>query len=100
MPIKCISLDNQPCQTRPAIADINSNEFFYPFDNSVNKCGRSFNTFDNPYVQVCVPNKARNMNVKVFNLISRVNKTRYLVQNESCQCECGLNERAFNSNQK
>ena len=30
------------------------------------------------------------MNVKVFNLIWRVNKTRYLFQNESCQCECGL----------
>ena len=31
------------------------------------------------------------MNVKVFNLMSRVNETRFLVQHESCECKYRLN---------
>ena len=40
------------------------------------------------------------MNVKVFNLMSGVNKTRFLVQHESCECKCGSNESVCNSKQK
>ena len=40
------------------------------------------------------------MNVKVFNLMSRVNKTRFLVQHESCECKYGSNESVCNSKQK
>ena len=46
------------------------------------------------------PNKVKNMNVKVFNLILRVNKTRFLAQHKSCECKCGLNEIICNSKQK
>ena len=36
--IKCVPLNNWPCQARPILADINSNEtHFYPFTVSVNK---------------------------------------------------------------
>ena len=37
---------------------------FYPFTLSVNKWGGSCNTIDDPYAQVYVPNKVKNMNVK------------------------------------
>ena len=40
------------------------------------------------------------MNLKVFNLMSRVHKTRFLVQDELCQCKCRLIENVYNSNQK
>ena len=40
------------------------------------------------------------MNVKVLNLISVLNETRYLVQHESCECKCGLSKSACNSKQK
>ena len=40
------------------------------------------------------------MNVKVINLISGVNKTRFIVQHESCACECGLNKNVFILKQK
>ena len=36
------------------------------------------------------------MNVKVFSLIPRVNKTRFLIQIESCECKCRLNENVCN----
>ena len=83
-PMKCVSLNNELCQTRPTIVNINSDEtLFCPFSINVNMGGGSFNTIDNPYAQVCVPNKFKNLNVKVFNLISGVNETRFLVQHES-----------------
>ena len=42
-PLRCATLNNQPCHARPTFVDMNSNEtFFYPFTVSVNKCGRSF----------------------------------------------------------
>ena len=59
-PIKCVSLNNQPCQTRPAIVHINSNEtIFYPFTISFNKGGGSCSTSDDPYARLCVENKVK-----------------------------------------
>ena len=37
------------------------------------------------------------MNEKVFNLVPGVNKTRFLLQHESCKCKFGLNESVCNS---
>ena len=53
--------------------------FFCSFIVSVSKCCGSFNTIDDRYAQVCITNKMKNMNVKVFKLISGVNETRFLV---------------------
>ena len=69
---------NYQCQARQTLVDINSNEtFFYPFTDSVNKCGGSCDTIDVPYARVCVLNKIRNLNVKVFNLMLQLNKPRF-----------------------
>ena len=39
-PIKCVSLNNQLCQSRPTLIDINSHEnLFHPFVVSVYNCG-------------------------------------------------------------
>ena len=40
------------------------------------------------------------MNLKVFNLTSKANKTRFLVQHESCECKCRLKESLCNSKQE
>ena len=46
-PIKCVSLNNQPCQARPTLVNINSDEILsYSFTVSVNKCGGSCNNID------------------------------------------------------
>ena len=68
-PIKYVSLSNHPCQAkRPTLINVNSDKTrFCPFTVSINKCGESCNIINNPYAGVCVPNKAKNMNVKVFN---------------------------------
>ena len=99
--LKCISLNNRQCQTRPAIVDMNSNEtLFYSFTVSVNKSGRSCNTINDPYAPVCVSNKVKNINAKVFKLMSVVNETKFLVHHESCEYKWKLNESVCNSKRK
>ena len=66
--------------------------FFYAFIVSVNKRGGSCNTIDDPYAQICVRNKFKNMNIKLFHLISEVNVTRFLVQHEQYERKRRLNE--------
>ena len=38
--------------------------------------------------------------VKIFNIMSRVNEIRFLVQHESFRCNSRLNANVFNSKQK
>ena len=42
----------------------------------------------------------KNINVKVFNLVLDVNELTFLVQRESCECECRLNECLCNPKHK
>ena len=51
-------------------------------------------------LEYIVPDKVQSMNVKVINLMSRVNQKKFLVQNESCEYKCGLTENICNSKQK
>ena len=44
--------------------------------------------------------QSKTYELKVFNLTSEVNETRFSVQHESCECKCEFNEGVCNSNQK
>ena len=48
--------------------------------------GASYNTANDPYARVCVPNKVKNMNVTVFNLMTDVDETRFIVQHKLLEC--------------
>ena len=43
----------------------------------------SIDLYDDLYPRICVANKVKNMNVKVYDLILEINKTRFLVQHVS-----------------
>ena len=89
--LKCVLMNNQECRIRPEIIDINSNEpTFYPYSIEVNKCSGSCNNISDPDSKMCVPDVVKNINVKVFNLMSRTNKTRHIEQHETCKCKCRL----------
>ena len=67
------------CKIRSEIINVNTNEpMFYPYSITTNKCKDSCNTINNPYAKLCVPNIIKNINVKVFNLVSRTNETRHM----------------------
>ena len=46
------------------------------------------------------PNKIKNWNVKLVNLMLWVKETRFLDQHELCKCNCKLNENVCNSRQQ
>ena len=75
----CISMNNQECKVRPEIINVNSDEpIFYPFSIKTSKCSGSCNNIDDLYAKMCVPGVVKNLNVKVFNAISRTNETGHI----------------------
>ena len=49
---------------------------FYSNRIKTRKCSGSCNNINNPCAKLCVLDVAENLNVKVFNLVSEINKTR------------------------
>ena len=98
---ECVSMKNQECKTRTKIIDINNNEpVFYPFSIKVSKCGGSSNGINDPYAKLCVSDTIKNINVKVFNLMSRINETKHTIWHETCKCICRLSASVCNSRQR
>ena len=77
--LKRVSVNNQEWKMRREIKNGNSNKpSFNSYSIKVNKCSSSSNNINDPYATLCVPDVAKNKNVKVFNLMSRTNKTRQI----------------------
>ena len=77
------------CKLRPEIININSNEpSFYPCSVKISKFSDSCNNINDPYAKLCVPGVVENMNVEVFNLISKTNETRRIKWHKTCKCRC------------
>ena len=72
---------------------------FYPYSIKVNKCGGNCNNINNLYAKLCIPDVVKSINVKVFNLMSRVNETRQILWHETCKCVCRLSVAVYNSKQ-
>ena len=90
-PLECISMKNQECKVRPKIVDVSSNNpVFYPFSTKVNKCSGNCNNINDPFVRISVPDIVKNLNVKVFNLVSLTNETRHIEWHKTCNCICRL----------
>ena len=63
----CISLNNQPCMTRPTLIDLNRDEYnqrwyCYTFMTNLDRCHGSCNSFNDSYVRMHVPNETKNKN--------------------------------------
>ena len=72
-------MKNQECKTRPEVIHINSNNpIFYPFSIRVSKCSGNCNNINNPYAKIYVPNVIKDLNAKVFNIMSKTNETRFI----------------------
>ena len=99
--LNCISMKNQECKTRPEVININSNNrIFYPFGIKINKCSGNCKNINNPYANVCVLDVIKDLNIKVFNLMSRTNETRFIKRDEKCKCECRLDAIICNNKQR
>ena len=72
---------------------------FYSFSIKTSKCSGSCNHINDPYAKMCVPDVVKNLNVKLFNLMSRTNETRHIKWNEMCKCKCSLDSSVCNNKQ-
>ena len=84
-------MHNQQRKIRPQLMNINSDEpSLYLYSIKVNKCSGSCNNINDPYEKLCVPDVVRNINIKVFHLMSRTNETRNVEWHETCKYKCRL----------
>ena len=65
----------------------------------LNKCSGSCNNINDPYAKICVPDVIKDMNIKIFNPISRTNETRHISWHETCTCKCRSDASVCNAKQ-
>ena len=99
-----MSLSNQKCITQPTLINLHPNEYgqefrYYPFPVKLDRCVRSCNTVNDLSNKVCVPNKTENLNLIVFNMITRIYESETLTKHISCECKCKFDGRKCNSDQ-
>ena len=101
---KCVLLINQKCQIQPTLINVHPNEYsqefrYHPFTVELDRCVGSSNTLNDLSNNVCIPNKTEDLNLSVFNMITKINESKTLTKHILCECECKLDGRKCNSNQ-
>ena len=96
--LECVSMNNQEYKVRPEIVNVNSHDpVFYPFSIKTGNCSGSCNNINDSYAKCCVPDVVKNINIEVFNLMSRTKETRHIKWHETCKCKGRLNASVCNS---
>ena len=77
--LKCVSMNNQECKVKPEMINTNGNEsLFYPYSVKISKRCGICNIINDQYENLRDPDIVKNININVFNLMSRTNETRYI----------------------
>ena len=99
--LSCISMNNQECKVRPHIINVNGDDpVLFPFSIKTSKYSGSCNNINNSCANLCVSDVVKNLNVKVFTLMSRTNKTRHIEQRATCKCKCRLDGSVCDNKQR
>ena len=87
---------------RSTFIDFNPVELnHYPFIISLNKCNVVM--LLKTYLQntkICIPSETKDVDVTVFNMITKINEAKTLVKHISCDCKCKFDSTTCNSSQK
>ena len=95
---KYLSLNHKPCMSRPTLTDLNPVELkCYLFMISSDKCNGSCNDLS---PKICVPKKTKEINFKVFNMITNKYEAKAMAKLISCDCKYKFSSTTYNSNQK
>ena len=73
---------------------------FFPFIIRTSKCSGGCKNINAPYAKLCVLDVVKNLNAKVFNLMSRTNEMRHIEWHETCKCKCRLHASVCNNKQR
>ena len=99
--LRCVSMNNQECKVRPQIVTVKGDDpVFFPFSIKTSKYSGSCNNINNPCAKLCVSAIVKNLNVKVFNLVSGTNETRRLEWHETFKCKSRFNSSVCNNKQR
>ena len=99
--LKCVSVINQKCMSKPKIIDLNKDEpVFYQLSIKVNKCSGDCKNINDPIAKLCMPDVDKDMNIKVFNLLARIDETRKIVWHEMFKCVCRSTSAICNDRQE
>ena len=101
---RCVSLSNQKCMTQPTLVTLYPKEYsqefyYYSFAIKLDRYVGSCNTLNGLSNKIWVPNKAEDLNLRVFNMIIGINVLKTLTKHVSCECKCKFDERKCNSNE-
>ena len=78
-------MNNQERKVRPQTVNVNGHDpVFLSFSIKTSSCSGSCNSINNPHGKSCVADVVKNLNVKVFSLMSRTNETRHIEWHETC----------------
>ena len=92
-------MSNHECKVRPQIVNVDGDDpVFFPCSVKT-KCSGSCININNPLAKLSVPNVLKNLNFKLFNLVSRTNETRRIEWHETCKGECRFKHSACNNKQ-
>ena len=99
--LSCISMNNQHYKARPKIVNVNTNNpIFYPFSIKTSKCSGNCNNINDPCARICAPDVVKDLNVKVFTLMSRSHETKNIKWHETSKCEYRLDAIVCNNKQR
>ena len=84
--------------TQPNIINLYHNEYvqwfhYYPFAVNLDRRAGSCNTLNDLFNKICVPNKAKGLNLSVFNMTTGINVSKTLIKHISCKCESKFDSR-------
>ena len=88
---ECVSLTNQKYMTQPTLINLHPNEqsrkHYYTFAVSLDRRVGSCNTLHDLSNKVYVPNKTKNLNLRVFKMITGTNESKRLIKHISRKCK-------------
>ena len=91
-------LNDESYMVRPTPIDMNPVEHkYYPFMISLNECTGSYNVLS---PKICVAKETKDINIKVFNIITNKNEAKAITKLISCDFKCEFNSTICSSNQK
>ena len=73
---------------------------YYALTVSLDKCNGSCNVTDDLSTKIWIPSETKDVNLKVFTMITRINKTKTLAKHTLYDCKCEFDCTTCNSNQK
>ena len=96
---KCVLLSNQNCMIQPTLINLHPNEYcqefhYCPFAVMLDKYDESCNTLNELSNKLLVPNKTKDLNLIVSNMITGIKESKL-----SCKCISRFDRKKCNSDQ-